>query len=288
MSISKKKNNKTILILGYGFLAKSLINYFDNKPKYNIFCISKTSNIKEPQHSNVKFINISLNKKINLNEKIDIIINTIGNINHDNFESQDENQIFIDHLYLPKKILHEIKKDFSTLFIQIGSIDEIEQIKRYSFYKTPYALFKNYFSNYLLTLKSNKFLNAKIIYVNSVFGKYQKKDRLIPSAINSLVNKKSFKVNNPKQKRNFISSDEFAYSVNEIICQHHKYKDKIIIKSIYDYKINDIVLSILENKPITKYFSKKSYNSNYDILIVKEKLKMEEKLKNTIKFYTNE
>ena len=112
MSISKKKNNKTILILGYGFLAKSLINYFNNKLKYNIFCVSKPSNIKEPQHSNVKFINISLNKKMNLNEKIDIIINTIGNINHDNFESQDENQIFIDHLYLPIKILHEIKKDF--------------------------------------------------------------------------------------------------------------------------------------------------------------------------------
>ena len=64
-------------------------------------------------------------------------------------------------------------------------------------------------------MKNNKVLNVKIIYLNSVFGKYQK-DRLIPLAIDSLKKNKLFFPKNPHQ-RNFISSEEFATSVEKII-----------------------------------------------------------------------
>ena len=108
-----------------------------------------------------------------------------------------------EHFNLPKKILDKIKKDPTKLFIQIGSIDEIDQISKKKFYSTPYAFYKSFFSKYLLTLKFNKIIDVKIIYISSAFGLYQKKDRLIPNAINSFINNKTFKPSYPNNKRNF-------------------------------------------------------------------------------------
>ena len=289
MTITKKINNKkTIIIIGYGFLAKSLIEYFNKSLNYNILCILKLKKIKKKKISNINFIDISKINKINYYKRIDVIINAIGNIDHNNFNSQTENQIFTEHFLLPKRILEKIKKSYETLFIQIGTIDELDQIKKNEFYKTPYALYKNYFSNYLLTLKYNKILNSKIVYVNSVFGKYQKKDRLIPLAINSLIKKKSFLPNNPHQKRNFISSEEFSNSINNIVNKHKKYKDKIIIKSKFDYKVGEIVSFILKNKNIKKYIASKMNNTKIDTVYVKENTKIETKLRKVIDFYANE
>ena len=287
MNISKKRNKKKIIIIGYGFLAKSLINYFHKKSNYNIFCISKFSKSNQKLNPKIKFLDISKIIKFNI-YKPNIIINTLGNINHDNFTSKYENQIFIDHFNLPRKILEIISKNSKTLFLQIGSIEEIEQINKNGFYKTPYAFFKNYFSNYLLTLKYNKYLNVKIIYLNSVFGKFQKYDRLIPISINSFIKNKSFTPNNPNQKRNFISSDEFAESVDEVIRKYQKFKDKIIIQSMFDYKVGDIVSFILKSKPIKKYKAREFKNLNFETLFVKEKLNIENKLKKTIETYLNE
>lgn len=287
MSILKKRNKKKLFIIGYGFLAKSLIDYFNKKKSYNIFCISRSNRFKQKENPNIEFIDIARLNKFKLN-KAKIVINTLGNINHDKFNSKSENQIFVDHFYLPKKILDNIEINAKTLFIQIGSIDEIKQINKNKFFNTPYALFKNYFSNYLLTLKFNKILNSKIIYINSVFGKYQKNDRLIPISINSLIKNQPFFPKNPKQKRNFISSDEFAASIYKIIRNHQKFKDRIIIQSIFDYKVGDIVSFILKKTQIKKYKSKKNENSNYETFIVDEKLNIENKLKKTIDSYINE
>ena len=288
MNISKKRNRKKILIIGHGFLAKSLINNFSKRSNFNIFCISKIKKYIQNYNSNVKFIDISKIKKTNFNIKFDVIINTIGNINHDNFNSQTENQILNDHFLLPKMILEKIKKDSQTLFIQIGSIDELEQINKKEFYQTPYAFFKNYFSNYLLTLKNNKVLNVKIIYLNSVFGKYQKKDRLIPLAIDSLKKNKLFFPKNPHQKRNFISSEEFATSIEKIITKHKKFQDKIIIKSKFNYKVGEIVSFILENKNIKKYISTSSNYKKVEVFYINEKINIKTKLKKVIDFYINE
>lgn len=287
MSILKKRNKKKLFIIGYGFLAKSLIDYLNKKKSYNIFCISRSSRFKQKENPDIKFIDITRLNKFKLN-KAKIVINTLGNINHDKFNSKSENQIFVDHFYLPKIILDNIEINAKTLFIQIGSIDEIKQINKNKFFNTPYALFKNYFSNYLLTLKFNKILNSKIIYINSVFGKYQKNDRLIPISINSLIKNQPFFPKNPKQKRNFISSDEFAESIYKIILNHKKFKDRIIIQSIFDYKVGDIVSFILKKTQIKKYKAKKNENSNYETFIVDEKLNIENKLKKTIDSYINE
>ena len=288
MNISKKRNKKKILIIGHGFLAKSLIDNFNKSSNYNISCISKVNKFIKSKNHNINFFDIYKIKKTIFNEKFNVIINTIGNINHDKFNSQNENQIFNDHFLLPKLILEKIKKDFETLFIQIGSIEEIEQINKKKFYATPYALYKNYFSNYLLTLKNNKVLNAKIIYLNSAFGKYQKKDRLIPLAIDSLIKKKSFFPKNPHKKRNFISSEEFATSVENIIINHKKFQDKIIVKSKFNYKVGEIVSFIIENKKIKKYIAAKSNYKKIDIFYVNEKNSIETKINKVIDFYINE
>ena len=288
MNISKIRNKKTIIIIGYGFLARSIIENINKNFKYNIFCICRIKKNNKKNSLNINFVDISKIKKINFHKNIDVIINTIGNINHDNFNSKSENQIFIEHFLLPKMILDKITKSLKTLFIQIGSIDELKQIKNKKYYKSPYALYKNYFSNYLLTLKYNNILNSKIVYVNSVFGKYQKKDRLIPNVIENFIKNKSFIPNNPNQKRNFISSEEFVNSLEKIITKHSKFQDQIIIKSKFDYKVGDIVSFIIKNKNIKKYISSKMNNTKIDTVYVKENIKIETKLRKVIDFYANE
>lgn len=288
MNISKIRNKKTIIIIGYGFLARSIIENINKNFKYNIFCICRIKKNNKKNSLNINFVDISKIKKINFHKNIDVIINTIGNINHDNFNSKSENQIFIEHFLLPKMILDKITKSLKTLFIQIGSIDELKQIKNKKYYKSPYALYKNYFSNYLLTLKYNNILNSKIVYVNSVFGKYQKKDRLIPNVIENFIKNKSFIPDNPNQKRNFISSEEFVTSLEKIITKHSKFQDQIIIKSKFDYKVGDIVSFIIKNKNIKKYISSKMNNTKIDTVYVKENIKIETKLRKVIDFYANE
>ncbi len=288
MNISKIRNKKTIIIIGYGFLARSIIENINKNFKYNIFCICRIKKNNKKNSFNINFVDISKIKKINFHKNIDVIINTIGNINHDNFNSKSENQIFIEHFLLPKMILDKITKSLKTLFIQIGSIDELKQIKNKKYYKSPYALYKNYFSNYLLTLKYNNILNSKIVYVNSVFGKYQKKDRLIPNVIENFIKNKSFIPDNPNQKRNFISSEEFVTSLEKIITKHSKFQDQIIIKSKFDYKVGDIVSFIIKNKNIKKYISSKMNNTKIDTVYVKENIKIETKLRKVIDFYANE
>lgn len=288
MNISKIRNKKTIIIIGYGFLARSIIENINKNFKYNIFCICRIKKNNKKNSLNINFVDISKIKKINFHKNIDVIINTIGNINHDNFNSKSENQIFIEHFLLPKMILDKITKSLKTLFIQIGSIDELKQIKNKKYYKSPYALYKNYFSNYLLTLKYNNILNSKIVYVNSVFGKYQKKDRLIPNVIENFIKNKSFIPDNPNQKRNFISSEEFVTSLEKIITKNSKFQDQIIIKSKFDYKVGDIVSFIIKNKNIKKYISSKMNNSKIDTVYVKENIKIETKLRKVIDFYANE
>ena len=139
-----------------------------------------------------------------------------------------------------------------------------------------------------MSLNYNKILNSKIVFVSSVFGKNQKKNRLIPSAIESLILNKPFFSNNPLQKRNFISSEEFASSIYKIIKSPTKYKNKILIKSKFDYKVGEIVSFILHNKNINKNITSKFNYSNIDILYVNEKIKIEAKLKKVIEFYKNE
>ena len=41
-----------------------------------------------------------------------------------------------------KNDFRKSKKDSQTLFIQIGSIDELDQINKKEFYQTPYAFSK--------------------------------------------------------------------------------------------------------------------------------------------------
>ena len=120
MNISKIRNKKTIIIIGYGFLARSIIENINKNFKYNIFCICRIKKNNKKNSFNINFVDISKIKKINFHKNIDVIINTIGNINHDNFNSKSENQIFIEHFLLPKMILDKITKSLKTLFIQIG------------------------------------------------------------------------------------------------------------------------------------------------------------------------
>ncbi len=291
MSIIKKTNKKKILILGNGFISHCLINHFNIKKNTQLFCLHKSKNITFKKFKNVKYINLSNQKKIKAIKKINIFINTLGNIDHNSFNTTSEIEMFKQHFHIPMHILNLIEKNKKMLFIQIGSIDEINQIKKNNFYTTPYALYKNYFSNYLLTLVYNNIINSKIIYVNSVFGIYQKIDRFIPSVIQNFIRNKRFNPNFPQLKRNFIASNDFASSVEKIINKPNNFKNKIIIKSKYDYKISDIVKYIYSEKKndtyIKKYKSKNNFEQTIDILIVDENSSFESNLLKTMDFYKN-
>lgn len=292
MSTIKKTNKKKILVLGNGFLSQSLLNHFNKKKNFQIVCVLKKQNKNIKKISNVRYINISNQKEIKSIKKINIIINALGNIDHNKFNTISDIKMFKQHFYIPKKVLDLVEKNTKTLFIQIGSIDEINQIKKDKYFTTPYALYKYYFSKYLLTLDANNVINSKIVYVNSVFGNHQKKNRFIPSVIHNYIKNKKFHSNFPKTKRNFISSSEFASSIEKIINKPSNFKNNIIIKSNYDYKIEDIVKYIyIKNKnkyKINKYISKNILKNNFDNLIVKGNSSFESNIINTIDFYINE
>lgn len=288
MSTLKRINKKKIIVLGNGFISQSILNYFNKNNKYLLFCLSKPNkNIKKIK--GVKYLSSNDYKNIKKLCDIDFIINALGNINHSNFKTNSEYKIFDEHFNIPIKILKNMTISKNTLFLQIGSIDEIDQLNKNRYHLTPYALSKNFFSNYLLTLKYNKFINAKIIYVNSVFGKKQKKDRFIPSVINSFLIKKIFIPTSPNQNRNFISSAEFVNAVHEILNKPNNFNDKIIIKSKHDYKIKDIVSYIYnKNKQQVKIRRYKSQNyklPSIDYYFVKDQDNFEKNLDEIIEFY---
>ena len=285
MSISKRINKKKIIVFGNGFISQAVINYFNKDKKFSLICLSKPNkNLKKI--TGVKYLNIGDNKNIKKISKIDFIINALGNINHSNFKTKSESLIFNEHFNLPIKILKKLNLTNKIIFLQIGSIDEINQLRKNPYHLTPYALSKNFFSNYLLTLKYNHFIDAKIIYVNSVFGKNQKKNRFIPSVIDSFINKKSFIPTHPNENRNFISSTELVNAIHKILNKPNDFKEKIIIKSKNDYKIKDIVSYIYgQNKSklkIRKYKSQNFKLPRLDYFFVKDNL--EKKINELIKF----
>ena len=288
MSISKRINKKKIIVLGNGFISQAFLNYFNKDKKFSLICLSKPNeNLKKI--TGVKYLNIRDHKNIKKIHKIDFIINALGNINHSNFKTKSESVIFNEHFNLPIKILKNLNLTNKIIFLQIGSIDEINQLRKNPYHLTPYALSKNFFSNYLLTLKYNHFIDVRIIYVNSVFGKNQKKNRFIPSVINSFVNKKSFTPTYPDENRNFISSTELVTAIHKILNKPYDFKEKIIIKSKNDYKIKDIVSYIYsQNKSklkIRKYKSQNFKLPRLDYFFVKDNL--EKKINEIIKSYIN-
>ncbi len=288
MTTSKRINKKKILVFGNGFISQAVLNFFNKDKKFLLICLCKPNkNLKKI--TGVKYLNISDYKNINKIRKIDFIINALGNINHSKFKTKSESIIFNEHFNLPIKILANLNINNKVLFLQIGSIDEITQLFKNPYHLTPYALSKNFFSNYILTLNYNNFINAKIIYVNSVFGENQKKNRFIPYVIDSFINKKSFIPNYPNENRNFISSTELVNAIYIILKKPNVFKDKIIIKSKNDYKIKDIV-SYIYNKNKSKIKIRKYKSQNFklpslDYFFVKDNF--EKKIDEIIKFYIN-
>ena len=100
-------------------------------------CSKPNKNLKKI--TGVKYLNIGDNKNIKIS-KIDFIINALGNINHSNFKTKSESLIFNEHFNLPIKILKKLNLTNKIIFLQIGSIDEINQLRKNPYHLTPYAL----------------------------------------------------------------------------------------------------------------------------------------------------
>lgn len=281
MNTIKNKKLNSILILGFGFLTKSIIKKISDNSSFNIICLCK----KKPiiKYNNTKFIQIAdFFKSSNL--EIDVFINGIGNINHDSFLSSSEKKIANDHFYLPMKVLNKLNLKKKILFLQISSIDEvIQKNKKFDYYFSPYAFFKNVFSEYLLTLDANNFIDCRLIYLNSVYGPNQKKDRFIPNLLNCYANNSNIKITNPTKKRNFIYVEDFANNFFHLLTNYNNYKKKVIFKSKFDYRIKDIVNYVYSNRDqstkLKKYNTANINSKQFDIIFIKEE--------KSLKFYLN-
>ncbi len=230
-----KVKDNLIVLGGSGFIGHNIILKLHKK--YNIYCVSKS--LPKKVIRNVKYLKIDLK---NLKKKHSIfrvkkpyIINLIGNINHENF-NESSDQIFNEHFYFIFNFIKYLNRKNVKKFITIGSSDE------YGFNKSPqnenqrespfsiYSFSKTCLTYFLQTLHRSEGFNSIILRFFLVYGPYQKKNRLIPSLLTSLLKDEIFHASSGNQERDFLFIDDAVDLIEKILIS----KNKKIYGQIYN------------------------------------------------------
>ena len=289
---------RTILIIGgSGFIGQNLIKEL-NHLKYNVISASRKIPNTRNKFKKVKYICLDISKKNHfkrIKEKIDIVINLGGNINHSN-----KTETYKSHFIGCKNLVDFFKSKNLNIFIQIGSSLEYGKVStphKEKFKCKPnshYGLAKLKATNYIK--KSN--LPYVVLRLYQVYGPFKKKNRLISTAIDSLIKRKIFKSSNGIQIRDFMYISDLISLIKLILRKRNLNqgiynvgsgkgiqvrkilaKIKFIIKK-GDIKLGDTIMrkdELLKNYPnIQKVKKEFKWSSQFSI---------NRGLKKTIKFY---
>ena len=291
-----------LLVGGSGFLGLNLIKSLGNNKKYRITSVSRQKPKIFKKDKNLKFIKADFSNfnqiKKNLKKKnFDIIINFGGNINHDN-----KNQIEKSHFTLCSNLIRFFNNKKIDLFIQAGSSMEYGLAKSPN-YENSECKPKSYYG--ISKLKSTQALkksqlNYIVLRLYQIYGPYQKINRLIPIAINQLLDNKKFNASSGRQVRDFLYVDDFIELIKRILLSKKPIKGvynvgcgkPLSVKQILEkikkiIKLGKINYDTIKMK---KSETKKSYPNVKKIEKIfkwKSKINLEKGLNKTIKFYKN-
>ncbi len=291
---------KILVVGGSGFLGINLIKSLENNKNYNITSVSRTipnilKKFKNLNYIKADFSNFNQIKKKLKNKDFNIVINFGGNINHDN-KSQIENS----HYKLCKNLVKFFNKKKIDMFIQAGSSME------YGISKAPHNeknKCKPKFYYGISKLKSTQILkksklNYVVLRLYQIYGPYQKINRLVPIAINRLINKKSFNASSGQQIRDFMYIDDFTRLLKKIFLIKKPLKGIYNVGSGKPIKVKKILNQIEKiikngkvNYNIIKMKKSETQKSYPDIKKIKKVFKWKSNtnlakgLKKTIDFY---
>ncbi len=292
---------KQILIIGgNGFLGYNLAKKL-SKLNYRLFLLCRNKSYKLKPISNAKYIFCDILEKkklsVELNREFTYVINLSGNIDHRN-----KIQTLQTHFFGLKNLINALKNSRTKLFIQAGSSLEYgnllspqrEQKKCRPI--SDYGKAKYLATNFLLKKKrKNKTI---ILRPYQIYGPYQKKDRLIPSVIDSCLKNKKFRCSDGFQMRDFLYIDDFTNLIIKIL------KKNKIRSGIYNVgcgtpiRVRDVISKIQKiskgGEPLFGSIQMRSdetpelfpdIEKTSSFFKWKPKIKISTGLKKTIKFY---
>ena len=300
-------NKKILIIGGTGFIghhfAKKCI-----KTSLDVTSISRSKPSKERYLKKVKYIFTDITNKKKLHSKLgkryNYIINFGGDVDHHGKKT------FKSHHIGCKNLTEYFEKKNIEKFIQIGSSVEYGKLKsphdesklelNINKMESIYAKAKLKTSKYLLNLHKKGNFPVTIFRIYLAYGPGQEFNRIIPFTIKNCLNNKSFPCSEGKQYRDFIyitdiidvlfKSLKYKNSNGKIfnICTGRPYNIKKLIKLI-KFKTKggmpkfgsikmrkDEIINFFGNPNKTKKFFK-----------WKPKIKLEEGLEKTIKYYAS-
>ncbi len=289
-----------LLIGGSGFLGLNLIKSLKNNKNYRITSVSRTRPKNLKKNKNFSFIKADLSnfnqmKKSLKRKKFNFIINFGGNINHDN-----QKQIEKSHFKLCSNLVRFFSKKKIDLFIQAGSSMEYGSTKSPN-YENFKCKPKSYYG--ISKLKSTQLLkksglNYIVLRLYQIYGPHQKINRLIPIAINQLLNNKDFNVSSGIQSRDFLYVDDFIKLIKKILISKKPLRGVFNVGSGKPFTVKQILEKIKKliklgkiNYNVVKMKkseTKKSYPNVKKIKKIfnwKSNTNLDAGLKKTIKFY---
>tara|TARA_X000000950_G_scaffold102342_1_gene129276 strand:+ start:22677 stop:23609 length:933 start_codon:yes stop_codon:yes gene_type:complete len=251
----KKKN---LLILGgSGFIAQNLIQKLISK-KYKIIVITFKKISLKTKYSNIKLIQHNFKKSFDYKSfkfpRNICVINLYGSI-----ESKDYyngGQKYINENFIAITNICNLLNNLNiSKLIHVGSSDEYgletkinSQIQNgYPFNTYSFAKILN--SNFLFMHFHQAKIQLIILKLFLVYGPRQKNNRLIPSLIESFINKKNFQSTKGNQVRDFCYIDDVNDAIINCIELNKRYQFPLImdIGSGKGIKIKTVINKIRNN-----------------------------------------
>ena len=222
---------KILVVGGTGFIGFHLLKKALKK-KMIAYSFSRKKPKKKRFLKKVKYLFGDISKKKSqfiLNKyNYDYIVNLSGDVNH-----SKKNSVYKSH-YIGCKITAELfsNKKIKS-FVQAGSCAEYGKIKSPQNEKMPcrpvsyYGKAKLLATKHLIKLHKKKAFPFTVVRLYQVYGPGQETNRIIPFAIKSAKNNKTFSCSSGTQKRDFTYVDEIIDAIFKIL-NSTKCRGKII------------------------------------------------------------
>ena len=295
---------KILVIGGTGFIGYHLLK--KSVGRYKVYSLSVNKIKKSEKVNKVTYLRGDISSKRSLRKALklnnfDYIVNLGGYIDHVN-----KQLAYKTHFKGCKNLVDFFKKKKLQLFVQIGSSTEYGKQKSPNLEtlggkpSTIYAKSKLDASKFLFNFTRKNYFPFTILRLYQVYGPEQKKNRLIPFVIDSCFKKSEFKCSSGLQVKDFLYVDDAVDAILKCFKNKKIINNVINIGSGQKISIKNLILKIVKKighgKPIFGVLKRRldeplrsypSINKAKKILLWSPKIKLDEGLKKTIRYYKN-